>query len=99
MVDCFFDSITLYYRQLFSFYFLCIIHVYMHICTIYQLLINEILSESAVALSMYGCPGNKMAAHTMQWKVIIAKHTNKQDLTFQNCPEVVSNDFLGDLCV
>ena len=31
----------------------------------------------------------------MQWKVIIAKHTNKQDLTFQNHPEVVYNDFLG----
>ena len=40
-----------------------------------------------------------MAANTMQWKVIIAKHTNKQNLTFQNHPEVVSSDFLGDLCV
>ena len=34
-----------------------------------------------------------MATNTMQWKVIIAKHTNKQNLTFQNHPDVVSNDF------
>ena len=40
-----------------------------------------------------------MAAHTMQCNVIIPEHTNKQDLTFKNHPEVVSDDFLGDLCV
>ena len=38
------------------------------------------LSESAVALSV--CHGNKMAAPcTLQCKVIIPEHTNKQDLT------------------
>ena len=40
-----------------------------------------------------------MAAHTMQSNVIIPEHTNKQDLTFKNHPEVVSGDFLGDLCI
>ena len=42
----------------------------------------------------------------MRWKqnghpynLIIPEHTNKQDLTFKNCPEVVSDDFLGDLCI
>ena len=28
-----------------------------------------------------------------------ARYTNKQDLTFKNHPEVVSDDFLGDLCI
>ena len=31
--------------------------------------------------------------------VIIPEHTNKQDLAFKNHPEVVSDDFLGDLCI
>ena len=40
-----------------------------------------------------------MAAHTMQCNMIIPEHTNKQDLTFKNHPEVVSDDFLGDSCI
>ena len=40
-----------------------------------------------------------MATHTMQCNVIIPEHTNKQDLTFKNHPEVISDDFLGDLCI
>ena len=42
-----------------------------------------------------------MAAHTMQCNVIlnIPEHTNKQDLTLKNHLEVVSDDFLGDLCI
>ena len=40
-----------------------------------------------------------MAAHTMQCNVIIPEHTNKQDLTFKNPLEVVSDDFLGNLCI
>ena len=40
-----------------------------------------------------------MAAHTTQCNVIIPEHTNKQDLTFKNRPEVVSDDCLGDLCI
>ena len=42
-----------------------------------------------------------MADNAMQCKVIIAKHTNKQDLIFKNHlhVEVVSDDFLGDLCI
>ena len=39
----------------------------------------------------------QMAAHTMQCNVISPEHTNKQDLTFKNHPEVVSDDFLGDI--
>ena len=30
--------------------------------------------------------------------MIIPEHTNKQDLAFKNHPEVVSDDFLSDLC-
>ena len=40
-----------------------------------------------------------MAAHTMQCNVVSPEHTNKQDLTFKNHPEIVSDDFLGDLGV
>ena len=41
-----------------------------------------------------------MAAHTMQCRnVIIPEHTNKQDLTLKNHPEVVSDDCLGDLYI
>ena len=40
-----------------------------------------------------------MAAHTLQCKVIISEHTNKQELTFQNHPEILFDDFLGDLCI
>ena len=40
-----------------------------------------------------------MATHTLQYKMIIPEHTNKQDLTFQNHPEFVFDDFLGDLCI
>ena len=40
-----------------------------------------------------------MAAHAMQRNVIIPEHTNSQDLTYKNHPEVVSDGFLGDLCI
>ena len=40
-----------------------------------------------------------MATHTMQHNVIIPEHTNKHDLTVKNHPEVVSDDFLGDLYI
>ena len=37
----------------------------------------------------------------IQCNVIIPgpEHTNKQDLIFQNHPDIVSDDFLGDLCI
>ena len=38
-----------------------------------------------------------MAAHTMQCNVIIPERANKQDLTFQNHPEIVFDDFLSNL--
>ena len=38
-----------------------------------------------------------MASHTMQCNVIIPEHTNKQDLTLKNHPEVVTNGFLAHL--
>ena len=40
-----------------------------------------------------------MATRTMQCNVISPEHTNKQDLTFKNHLEIVSDDFLGDLGV
>ena len=33
------------------------------------------------------------------YNAISLERTNKQDLTFKNHPEVVSDDFLGDLCI
>ena len=40
-----------------------------------------------------------MATHAMQCNVIIPEHTNKQDLTFKKHPGVVSDGFVGDLCI
>ena len=43
---------------------------------------------------------SKLLASTMHTcNVIIPEHTNKQDLTFKSQPEVVSDDFLGDVCI
>ena len=41
----------------------------------------------------------KMAAHTMQHKLIIPEFTKKQDLTFQNFPEVVARHFIAGLSI
>ena len=56
------------------------------------------LSESVVALYV-GVPQKQNGRQYNAMESDRCKHTNKQDLTFQNHPEVVSNDFLGDLCL